>query len=221
VMGVALGSMWARREDLMRLAGCSTESSPNVSVDLIVSTITRCAAVLTAIGIADYAYQWWQYEKGLRMSRQDILDELKQTEGDPRMRSRRKALRRNMLQQGITSQAKRASVVVTNPTHLAVALLYRPGMYAPRVVAKGRHVIAERIVALAARNNVPVVQNLDVARALYKASGIGDYIPGALFQAVAEILAVLVRRAEERRRRFASYHRAPARQPAQPSARIP
>lgn len=201
VLGVAGWMLWTRREDLLRLSDCEAIGAMTLGLDLIFGLVLRCGIMLVVIGVADYAYQWWEHERSLRMTRQEVIDEMKQLEGDPHMRARRKALRRAMLQQGISREAKDATVVVTNPAHIAVALLYRPGMIAPRVVAKGRSLIARRIVALAVRYGIPVIQNVSVARALYKAASVGDYVPGALYHAVAEVLAVIYRRARERRRR--------------------
>jgi len=183
-----------RREDLVRLCDMDTRSAGALTADFVFAMVMRCAALLVVIGGADYAYERWEFERSLRMSRQEIVDELRQEEGDPQMRARRKALRRNLLQQGITRQTREAAVVVTNPTHLAVALLYQPGMPAPKVVAKGRYLMAQRILAIARKWGIPVIQNVETARALYKTAGLGDYVPSPLYRAVAEILAVIHRR---------------------------
>jgi flagellar biosynthetic protein FlhB len=107
-----------------------------------------------------------------------------------------------MLQQRITPETAQASVVIVNPTHLAVALRYSNGLApAPRVVAKGQRAVARRIVALAEANRIPVVRNIPLARALYKSTAVGDQIPAPLYKAVAEILAAIYREAAERRRR--------------------
>ncbi len=206
ILGAATSALWGRHDDLSRLADCSTVTGSNMVTALVFGVLIRCGALLVILGVADYAYQWWEYEKSLKMSRQEMLDEFKSTEGDPNMRARRKAMRRNMLQQGISRELKDANVVVVNPTHIAVALAYRPGMPAPKVVAKGRFLIAQRIVALANKQGTPIVQNIEVARALYKTTAVGDYVPGPLYQAVAEVLAVIYRQAQARRRRQAQYH---------------
>ena len=101
----------------------------------------------------------------------------------------------------MSRQTKDASVVVTNPTHFAVALMYRQGMVAPRVVAKGQNNMAQRILAVTRKHGIPEVRNVSVARALYKATSVGDYVPIALYQAVAEILAFVRRQAVQRRQR--------------------
>lgn len=206
VLGMASWAVWARREDLGRLCNCSLGAATGQAFDLVFAVAIRCAGLLALIGVADYAYQWWEYERSLRMSRQEVIDEYKRTEGDPNMRARRRSLRRNMMQQGISREMKQANVVVTNPTHIAVALWYKPGMPAPRVVAKGRFHMAQRIVAIARKQGTPIVQNIPLARALYKTAGVGDYVPGTLYQAVAEVLATLYRAARQRQQRQRMYY---------------
>lgn len=207
VLGVAGWVLWVRREDLARLSDCSTPAAAELILALAYGLALRIGALLVVLGVADYAYQWWEFERSIRMSRHELREEYKQYEGDPHVRARRRAIQRNMLQQGISPQAKDATVVVTNPTHLAVALLYRSGMFAPRIVAKGRYRVAERIVSLAQARGIPVVRNVELARALYKSARVGDYVPGALYQAVAEVLVMLYRQAQERRARQTRYQR--------------
>ncbi len=201
IMGMALWVMWGRHTDFVSLTDSAPSSAVNLSLDLMFDMVIRVAVVLVVIGAMDYGYQWWEFERGLRMSRQEIIDEMKQQEGDPYMRARRKATRRNMLQQGMSRETRDASVVVTNPTHFAVALMYRRGMVAPKVVAKGQNNVAQRILGVTRKHGIPEVRNVSVARALYKATSVGDYVPIALYQAVAEILAFVRRQALERRQR--------------------
>lgn len=207
ILGAATWALWRRHDDFARLSDCSTGSAVALTLDLVFAMVLRCGVLLVVVGVADYAYQWWEYERSLRMSKQEIMDELKQMEGDPHVRARRKALRRNMLQQGISREMDQASVVVTNPTHMAVAIMYRTGMVAPKIVAKGRYLIAQRIVAIARKRGIPISENVEVARALYKTTAVGSYVPGPLYQAVAQILAVIYRQAQARRLRQAAYHR--------------
>ena len=150
----------------------------------------RITLLLLILAILDYAFQRWDYEKNLRMTRQEVREELKQQEGDPLIRSRVRSLQREMAQQRMMDDVGTADVVVTNPTHVAVALCYDPeAMVAPRVVAKGQRLIAERIKELARQAGVPLVENKPLARALFKAVRIGDDIPEELFKAVAQVLA--------------------------------
>lgn len=154
----------------------------------------RITLLLLLMAILDYAFQRWDYERNLRMTRQEVREELKQQEGDPMLRSRIRALQREMTQQRMMADVGQADVVVTNPTHVAVALRYDPEeMVAPRVVAKGQRLIAERIKELARQAGVPLVENKPLARALFKAVRIGEEIPEELFKAVAQVLAFVFR----------------------------
>lgn len=206
ILGMASWVIWGRREDFARLSDCSMHSAIALSLELVFLMVQRCAILLVTLGVADYAYQWWEHERSLRMSRQEIIQEMRESEGDPHIKARRKALRRSLVEQGISGEMRDADVVVTNPTHLAVALLYKPGMPAPKVVAKGRHLLAERIVGIARQNRTPIIQNVQVARELYKTTHVGRYVPGSSYQAVAEILALIYRQVQERRARQAIYY---------------
>jgi len=148
------------------------------------------------LGIAalDFLYQRWDYEKKLRMSRQELKDELKQREGDPQIKARLRSLQRQIARQRMMQRLKEADVVVTNPTRLAVALKYERGrMAAPMVVAKGRGFIAEKIREIATAAGVPIVENKPLAEILFRTVEIGQLIPEALYRAVAEILAYVYR----------------------------
>lgn len=154
----------------------------------------RIALLLLAMAMLDYAFQRWDYERNLRMTRQEVREELKQQEGDPMMRSRIRALQRDMARRRMMAEVGQADVVVTNPTHIAVALRYDPEtMAAPRVVAKGQRLIAERIKEMARRFQIPLIENKPLAQALFKAVRIGDEIPEELFQAAAQVLAFVFR----------------------------
>jgi flagellar biosynthetic protein FlhB len=155
---------------------------------------THTAYALIALALLDYAFQRWQYEKHLRMSRQEIKEERKESEGDPQIRARIRSVMREIARRRMMEEVPRADVVVTNPTHVAVALRYqRQDMPAPKVVAKGAGYIAERIKALAREHSVPLVENRMVAQSLYKTVEIGEVIPEVLYKAVAEILAYVYR----------------------------
>jgi flagellar biosynthetic protein FlhB len=138
----------------------------------------------------DYAYQWWEHERSLRMTKQELREEVKHTEGNPLLRGRMRALHRQMATRRMMAEVPKADVVLRNPTHYAVALKYETGaMRAPRVVAKGARLMALRIIDTARKANVPVVENPPLARALYKAVAVGRDIPRELYRAVAEVLA--------------------------------
>ncbi|MBC7325285.1 MAG: EscU/YscU/HrcU family type III secretion system export apparatus switch protein, partial [Moorella sp. (in: Bacteria)] len=150
-------------------------------------------AVFLVLAAVDYVFQRREYQRNLRMTRQEVKEEMKQTEGDPLVRSRLREKQRRLARHRMMHAVPRATVVITNPTHVAVALRYRETEGAPRVVAKGAGSIAERIKDVARRHNVPIVEDPPVARALFRQVDIGQEIPLALYQAVAEILARIYR----------------------------
>ena len=150
--------------------------------------ITTCW-VLVLLAILDYLYQRWEYEKGLRMSRQEIKDEFKNTEGNPAIKGRIRRLQREMARKRMMAAVPTADVVITNPTHLAVALKYDQKKSAPCVVAKGAGLIAQRIREVARENNIPLVEDKPLAQVLYKVVKVEELIPENLYRSVAEILA--------------------------------
>lgn len=154
--------------------------------------VLRICFFLLVMAVGDYMYQRYDYNRSLRMTKKEVKDEYKQTEGDPLVRSRIRRLQREMATRRMMSQVPKADVVITNPTQIAVALRYDPQeMSAPQVVAKGEGYVAERIRAVATEHNVPIVENKPLARALYKTVDVDDYIPPQLYQAVAEVLAFI------------------------------
>jgi len=154
----------------------------------------QSAFVLLAWSGIDYLLQRQTHEKSLRMTKQEVKQDSKDTDGNPQTRGRFRRLRREMLRKSLQRDVKRATAVVTNPIHYAVAIEYRPStMAAPVVVAKGRNLIAQKIKELARWHDVPIVENPPLAQALYKAAEVGQMIPPKLYAAVAEILAFLYR----------------------------
>jgi flagellar biosynthetic protein FlhB len=150
----------------------------------------RIGIVYLAIAALDYGHKWWTHERDLRMTKQEVKDEMRETEGNPMLKSRLRALHRQRSTRRMMAEVERADVVVRNPTHYAVALKYEGGrMRAPRVVAKGARLMARRIIDIAHRHGVPVVENPPLARSLYKAVAVGQEIPRELFRMVAEVLA--------------------------------
>ena len=146
--------------------------------------------VLVVLAALDYAFQRWQHEKDLKMSKQEVKDETKQREGDPSVKAKIRSIQREMARRRMMNEVPGADVVITNPTRLAVALKYKAeGMAAPQVMAKGAGFIAARIKEIARENDVPIVEQKPLAQALYKVVEIGDYIPVNLYRAVAEVLA--------------------------------
>jgi flagellar biosynthesis protein FlhB len=154
----------------------------------------RAASVMLALAVFDYAWQRWQFEKSLRMSKQEIKEESKAQEGDPQIKARIRSIMREMARKRMMQDVPKATVVVTNPTHLAIALVYqREEMVAPQVVAKGAGYVAERIKAIAQEHAIPLVENKPIAQQLFKTVDIGETIPEGLYKAVAEILAYVYR----------------------------
>ncbi|MBU1168201.1 MAG: flagellar biosynthesis protein FlhB [Proteobacteria bacterium] len=145
---------------------------------------------MAAVALLDYMYQRWQFEEKLKMTKQEVKDEHKQTEGDPQVKSRIRGLQLEAARKRMMSDVPKADVIVTNPTHIAVAIKYDPlSMRAPKVVAKGAGIIAEKIKEIAAESQVPIIENKELARNLYKSVTIGSEIPGDFYRAVAEVLA--------------------------------
>lgn len=156
--------------------------------------LLRIALVLLIIAILDYAYQRYDHEKRLKMSHQELKEERKQLDGDPQIKSRIRSLQREMARRRMMEQVPKATVVVTNPTYIAIALRYEPGeQEAPVVVAKGKRIIAERIKALAGEHGIPIVENKPLARAMYDKVEPGLPIPVEFFTAIAEIMAYVYR----------------------------
>jgi flagellar biosynthetic protein FlhB len=152
------------------------------------------SVAMLIVSIGDYTYQKLRYEKSIKMSKQEIRDERKQVEGDPQIRARIRAVQRQVANKRMTAAVQKADVVITNPTHIAVALIYdKENMAAPRVVAKGADFMAERIKKIAREAGVPCVENVPLARALYKAFKIGHFISRDFYNAVAEVLAYVYR----------------------------
>jgi flagellar biosynthetic protein FlhB len=154
----------------------------------------RIILALLALGAVDYLYQRYRFEKNLRMTKQEVKDEMRQVEGDPKVKARIKSLMRQMATKRMIAEVPKADVVVTNPTHYAVALKYdRATMIAPQVVAKGRGFMALKIIAVAQEAGVPRVENRSLARSLYRLVEVGKSIPTSLYRAVAEVLAYIYR----------------------------
>ena len=150
----------------------------------------RIGITFLVLAALDYGYQFWQHEKSLRMTKQEVKQESKEQEGNPQLRARLRQLHRQMAARRMMADVRKADVVLRNPIHYAVALRYDgQKMRAPRVVGKGERLLALRIVEEATRHGVPVVENPPLTRALFKACAIGKEVPRDLYRAVAEVLA--------------------------------
>ena len=165
-----------------------------VWMGLVFALISRVAMTYFLLAVLDYAYQRWQHKKSLKMTKDEVKQEHKQQEGDPLIKSAIRAKQRRLAMMRMMQKVPRADVVITNPTHLAIAIQYKPdAMRSPVVLAKGAYRVAERIVEIARENNVPVVQNIPLARALYKNVEIDQEIPPEMYIAMAEVLAYVYR----------------------------
>ena len=152
--------------------------------------LIRVSLLMVVIAVIDYIFQKRQLKKQLKMSKQEVKDEYKETEGDPTTKRRIRRVQLETARKRMMSEVPTADVVITNPTHYAAALSYKmDSMDAPKVVAKGANIVAMKIKDLAREHNVPIVENKTLAQALYKSVKVGDYIPLDLYKAVAEILA--------------------------------
>ena len=141
------------------------------------------------LAVADYYYQQWQTTQDLKMTKQEVKDEYKQAEGDPQIKGKIKQKQRQLSMARMMQEVPKADVIITNPTHFAVALLYEQGMSAPKVLAKGQDLVAQRIKEIARENNIAIVENKPLARALFDTVEIGGFVPEELYKAVAEVLA--------------------------------
>jgi len=160
------------------------------AAELTFTLAIRLALVLVVLALADYGYSRYQHEQDMRMTKQEVREELRRMEGDPMLRARRLRVARQLAMQRLSAEVPKADVVIANPTHVAVALRYDAGtMKAPKVVAKGADLIAEHIRRLAVEHHVPIVRRAPLARALYASCEVGHEVPGKFYKAVAEVLA--------------------------------
>ena len=164
-------------------------SIASLNTALIVEpNVTPVAPLVVAV---DVPFQLWHYHEKLKMTRDEVKREHKEMEGDPQVKGRIRSLQREAARRRMMAEVPKADVIVTNPTHFAVALAYKPGMAAPKILAKGRGEIAGKIRELGAKHGVPLVEAPPLARALFRWSEIGEQIPIRLYAAVAEVLAYI------------------------------
>jgi flagellar biosynthetic protein FlhB len=191
-LGIALiSTQW---DAILRSSFLAPSAAFTWLLGLLYGLVLKGGLVFAVWFLADYLLERMSFERQLRMSRQEIREELKETEGHPMIRSRLRRLQRQLRRRRMLQDVKRASVVVTNPTEYAVALEYRPEeMAAPVVVAKGRNLLAQRIKHEAHWQGIPIIENPPLAQALYRSVEIGQAIPAKLYAAVAEILAFIYR----------------------------
>ncbi|MFC5532470.1 flagellar biosynthesis protein FlhB [Cohnella yongneupensis] len=195
VISIAVFSIiWSEKNRFLELAAMPIPDIFGFVAGLTIRLGIFVAALLFILAIADYMYQKYEFEKNLKMSKQDIKDEHKNAEGDPLIKGKIRERQRRLAIMRMMQEVPNADVIITNPTHFAVALQYDGSkMDAPKVIAKGQDYIALRIREIAKQHNVITMENKPLARALYERTEIGDSVPGDLFQAVAEVLAYVYR----------------------------
>lgn len=167
--------------------------------DVSVGMLMRVIIAFIALAVFDFAYQWWEYERQLKMSKQEIKEEYKQMEGDPQIKAKVREIQRKRAQMRMMQQVPQSDVVIRNPTHFAVALRYRPEQdAAPIVLAKGQDEVALRIMKVAEEHGVAVIENVPLARALYAGTELNQEIAPEFYTAVAEVLVLIFRLNEKK-----------------------
>ena len=180
----------SRKDELFAILGAEPATSMGVICSILIKMLINMCLAMIVLGLLDKKYQDWEYEKSIKMTKQEVKDEYKDIEGDPKIKSKIKSIQIQMSKQRMMANVPKADVVVTNPTHYAVAIKYDKTIApAPIVIAKGVDYVAFRIRDIAKNNNVPIVENRPIARALYNTVPIDGIIPSDLYVAVAEILA--------------------------------
>lgn len=181
-----------RKDELFAILGADPATSLGVICSILIKMLINMCLAMIVLGLLDKKYQDWEYEKSIKMTKQEVKDEFKDIEGDPKIKSKIKSIQIQMSKQRMMANVPKADVVVTNPTHYAVAIKYDKTVApAPMVVAKGIDYVAFKIREIAKSNNVPIVENRPIARALYNTVPIDGIIPSDLYVAVAEILAYI------------------------------
>jgi flagellar biosynthesis protein FlhB len=181
--------LWQARDAMLELAGQPFNVASSSMARLVMVSTLMIGAVLSLIAAVDVPLQLWQYAKKLRMTKEDVKREAKESDGDPHMKAAIRQQQREAAKKRMMADVPKADVIVTNPTHYAVALKYDDTMRAPTVVAKGADLLAARIRGVAETNNVPILEAPPLARALFHHTDIGHQIPEKLYTAVAEVLA--------------------------------
>jgi len=190
VAGVAFVALYKERQAILGLTALDVRQIAVYLTQILLWTTLKIALALLVLAILDYAYQRWRYERDLRMTPQEVREELKNLEGDPQIIARRRVVQRQLALNRLSKAVPKADVVVTNPTELAVAIQYDPEtMAAPIVVAKGAGIVAQRIRRLALEHGIPIIERKPLAQALFREVEVNHPIPQDKYAAVAEVLA--------------------------------
>ncbi|MEW6314385.1 MAG: flagellar biosynthesis protein FlhB [Pseudomonadota bacterium] len=188
--GVGGWVIWAQKEEILTLGVEPLNSGLAHLWTLLVYTFFATVGAMALIVAIDVPFKIWHFQRQLRMTREEVRQEMRESEGDPQLKARIRSMQREAARKRMMAEVPKATVIITNPTHYAVALRYQEGtMRAPQVVAKGAYLLAERIIELGEENQVPVVRTPPLARALYAHADLGQEIPSTLYTAVAEVLA--------------------------------
>ncbi len=189
VGGVAWRALSKEIPSLVTLSRVPPDAALGRCVEAVVRVTLHALVTLAIVAAIDYAWSWWKLAQDMKMSRREIIDESRAQEGDPKVKGQRRARARALIRKRSLAQVKKADVVVTNPTHIAIALRYAKGDAAPVVVAKGHDEVALQIRAEARKHGVPILENKPLARALDAEVPLGRMVPGKHFAAVARVLA--------------------------------
>jgi len=189
---IAILWLWWSVDELLSLGRQPVQVAIQQALEICGVSLLVASCGLVFIALADVPFQLWNYQKKIRMTRQQVRDEFKETEGRPEVKSRIRMLQHQIAQRRMMAEVPGADVVITNPTHFAVALKYdEASMGAPRVIAKGKGLIAKRIRDIATENKVPLFSAPPLARALFRSTRLGQEIPAGLYTAVAQVLAYI------------------------------
>jgi flagellar biosynthesis protein FlhB len=193
ILWVAISAMGTHWGTMVHASSLGLRVFASFVGSMVFEVVWKSGLILLVWSAVDYVLTWRKMEGDLKMSKEEVRQEYKETDGNPAIKSRIRQLQRQMRKTQSLKAAATATVIVTNPTHYAIALRYEANMPAPIVVAKGRNILAEKIKQLARDNGIMLVENKPLAQALYKSVEVGDSIPAKLYQAVAEILVVVLR----------------------------
>ena len=194
IAGIVYAAVNDDLEKITQLSTVSLGDSMSSIWDIALEIVLWVGLVMLVLALADFAYQRWQWLKDLKMTKQETKDESKDVEGDPQVRSRRMSIQRERARQRMMQAVPTADVVITNPTHVSVAIRYdSASMESPTVIAKGAGVLAENIKQIARHAGIPIVENRSLARGLYRLVKVGQEIPADLYRAAAEVLAYVYR----------------------------
>lgn len=190
VGAISIWTMWNHKEAALSLISAPFVASASHMAELVIMSFLAIAGAMALVAAIDVPFRLWDHHRKLKMTKEEVRQENKETEGDPHVKARIRAQQRAMSRKRMIAEVPMADVIVTNPTHYSVALKYEDGkMRAPRVVAKGAHLLALKIREIGRQHQVPLLEAPPLARALYSHAELGDEIPHKLYNAVAEVLA--------------------------------